>query len=801
MIKDQFMLTDTTVNGFEITKPFPTSSNPELVGDDPAKPYYMGYVKDEDISASFKFSNWVYDEDAGEIRVTQINENRPWGFVGETSGGYFYGASIADDGNGNWVNMPNSGNRKPYSFINKGVMARPIFDPNLTLSYAYVEKNGTYTWRTGSGFLTGQITGKKYRDLLEFIQGNQTWSLSTFWGTLVLSYSDFSEYGWAEVTDSANHTIYLWFYSCTFTSGACNIGGNSGLRIVPFFRTTMPNGKYAYIVPDCRCPVGGGNDAAVSINVNAASGWKISSMYYYYDNQPLGLPPTTVRTDLIINTCNPSQNIGLVHEKYFWSGSGSYYGALVVTFTLKDFANWLGNFNKFAKVGAWQQNTDTYTNDTFVNLYNTDNTPKYNISTLPFGSALDKILQPWQKPAYDISEDDFNADTDLPGGGSSRPDPDLPDLPGDEEHGGDNIEPNNTNGIGGGFGFMTQYALRASDLQELGRKLWAGFDPDNPDIDSYLSNFIYKISTTTGSVNFADIMDFFVSLRFYPFPLGNISTITTSGHDMYIGAGTEPLAFANNIHTMDSFEGIVNAGELSVPFWYGDFRDYQTQITLYLPYCGTAELNPVDVMGSTLECFYEVDFCTGSCTGYVWCTTWDGARYCVASLPGQLGADVPMSASNAGRVASRIMGDRITFTENLVSILRHGAGFAGAAASGNVGSAIDRAFSAFITPTIAEEKRLNDELGKGAISAPVLGSGGGFAAYKNPSTAYIQVRSAFYPDITNYPDTVGNPASETVTIRDCSGFCRFVNVDVTSITADIREQTAIRQALENGVIL
>jgi hypothetical protein len=270
---------------------------------------------------------------------------------------------------------------------------------------------------------------------------------------------------------------------------------------------------------------------------------------------------------------------------------------------------------------------------------------------------------------------------------------------------------------------------------------------------------------------------------------------------MHIGAGTEPLVFTNNIHTMDSFEGIVDAGELSVPFWYGDFRDYQTQITLYLPYCGTAELNPVDVMGSTLECFYEVDFCTGSCTGYVWCTTWDGARYCVASLPGQLGADVPMSASNAGRVASRIMGDRITFTENLVSILRHGAGFAGAAASGNVGSAIDRAFSAFITPTIAEEKRLNDELGKGAISAPVLGSGGGFAAYKNPSTAYIQVRSAFYPDVTNYPDTVGNPASETVTIRDCSGFCRFVNVDVTSITADIREQTAIRQALENGVIL
>lgn len=797
MIKDQFLPTSITSGIFELTDVIRN-----MTGADPAKPYYMGYVKDEDFPSMWKFSYWVPDLDAGKITITQVNENRPWGFTVANRVNYYYGTSLVNDGNGNWVFFGSTYNIVDTRLINKAEMARVTMTQYMIFTFRIVAKSGTYTWNYNKNYTQG--FNKTYTDFLAFINGEQTWTISTpNDGTIDINYSDFNDSGWAELPTSNNVVYYVWLIEARFPYGNTNAAGNSDNKVVPFYRSTVGDlGRYAYIAPSGYAAAG----AAISSDTVSINGttWQITNYTTRAYGVPCGLPPAELDIEQIVNVCVPRGGVGLVSGRYFlmWNNTNEYL-AYFVPYLFKDVKSWLSNFNKFwtGTVYDFPPTIDTYTSATFVDLYNTDNTPKYEISTLPFGSALDKILQPWQKPAYDISEDEFNADTDIPGGGSSRPDPDLPDLPGDEEHGGDNIEPNDTTGIGGGFGFMTQYALRASDLQELGKKLWAGFDPDNPDIDSYLSNFIYKISTDTGSVNFADIMDFFVSLRFYPFPLGNISTITTSGHDMYIGAGTEPLTFTNNIHTMDSFEGIINAGELNVPFWYGDFRDYQTQITLYLPYCGTAELNPVDVMGSTLECFYEVDFCTGSCTGYVWCTTWDGARYCVASLPGQLGADVPMSASNAGRVASRIMGDRITFTENLVSILRHGAGFAGAAASGNVGSAIDRAFSAFITPTIAEEKRLNDELGKGAISAPVLGSGGGFAAYKNPSTAYIQVRSAFYPDVANYPDTVGNPASETVTIGDCSGFCRFVNVDVSDITADLREQNAIRQALENGVIL
>lgn len=411
---------------------------------------------------------------------------------------------------------------------------------------------------------------------------------------------------------------------------------------------------------------------------------------------------------------------------------------------------------------------------------------------------------------WDFFNDNINPDIDpdnsiFPNGYDpvpDKPDPDKPDYPGDVENGGDNIEPNDTTGIGGSFGFLTQYALRGADIENIGRLLWAGFDPNDPGIDSYLQNFVYLVSTDTGSVNMADILEFFVSLKMYPFPLGNVHTLTAAGHNLYIGAGTVPLAMTNIIHTMDSYSGTLSAGSVSVPFWFGDFRDYQCEITLYLPYCGTVQLNPGDVMGGTLECMYEIDFCTGGCTAYCYCTTWDGLKFPVASVPGQIGADVPMSATNAGRVASRVIGDRITAVENMLSTVKYATTGIGAMMQGNFAGAVRSGISAFIDPAIADQKQLAGMGERGAISAPVLGSGGGFTAFKNPATAYVQVRSPFYPDVSEiYPDAVGDPAAAAVTIGDCSGFCQFVNVDVSGITTDAGDQQAIRAALANGVYI
>lgn len=388
-----------------------------------------------------------------------------------------------------------------------------------------------------------------------------------------------------------------------------------------------------------------------------------------------------------------------------------------------------------------------------------------------------------------------------------KPEPEEPEFPGETENTGVDIENNDISGVGGSFGFMTQYALRGSDIEKLGSELWRGFDSTDPDVLDYINNFTYLVSTDTGSVNMADIMDFFVSLKMYPFPLGNVHTLSDAGNSLYIGAGTKPIPMTNNIHTMDSYVGELSAGSCHIPFWFGDYRDYMCEIELYLPYCGTVQLDPADVMGGTLECFYAVDFCTGGCTAYVNCLSWDGLLFPVAALPGQIAADVPMTATNAGRIASRVLSDRIAVVENIVSAAKFATTGTGAALRGNIAAALRSGISAFMDPALGEQRNLAEMGSRGAVAAPVLGSGGGFTSFAGQKTVHIQIRSPKYPEsydtglMDMYAKSVGNPAVKSVKIGDCSGFCQFANVDVSSITTDAADQIAIRTALENGVYI
>lgn len=419
--------------------------------------------------------------------------------------------------------------------------------------------------------------------------------------------------------------------------------------------------------------------------------------------------------------------------------------------------------------------------------------------------AFRDSLRPWQyERGTDggIQSDDFT-DDDVPGPGpgpgpTPRPDP---EDPGDAENDGTDITLPSIAGLGGSFGFITQYAMSGPQIQELGAKLWSGFDRDDPDVDNYILNFQYNIDLNTGSVNFSDIMEFFVSFRAYPLPLINLTSLTAVGNNFYIGSGAEPIVFDTILHTADSYLEEIDAGSLTLPFWFGDYRDYSMEIALYLPYCGTAELNPGDVMGGTLTCTYVVDLTTGSCTAYVMCSTWDGRQYPVAIMPGQLGVDIPLTAGNAGRVGARLLGDRINVAENILNVVKNTASAIGAGVSGNYAGAARAGMAAFVDTGIAEQRQLAGMMERGAIGAPMLSGGRGLAAFKNPATAYVQVRSPFYAFPANYPDSVGLPSTSRVLIGSCSGFCQFTNVDVSGITADVGDQNAIRQALESGIIV
>lgn len=486
-------------------------------------------------------------------------------------------------------------------------------------------------------------------------------------------------------------------------------------------------------------------------------------------------------------------------EKYHWIGNVCGYhltndAMFFAFFTAEDIKKSFSLFYRVALtflpgyVKNFTYATDVTSSNEFLAKLKTG-----NLSDASFKDGL----REWQYS--DFQADDFD-ETDIPPYVPPEPpEPPRPDPedPGDEETGGDDAKPNDPSGLGGGFRFTTQYALSATHLRELGAKLWQGFG----NINNYINNFTFNVDPDTGSVNFADIMQFFISLRAYPCPISAMATTSAGGSDMYIGSGATPIELTTNFSIVDSYIGQINAGDVSIPFWYGDYRDYSVEIIAYLPYCGTIELNPGDVMGGTLHAFYTVDLCTGACMGYLTCTTWENKTIWVGALPGQLGADVPLTATNAGQVAARMYGDRINFADTILGVVKSTATGIGAAMSGNYAGFASQMINATVGSSL-ELERQNAGIGsRGAIAAPMLSGGRGFASFGTSKTAYVQIRSPFYAAPTNYAQTVGNPSTSAVRIGDCTGFSRFVNVDVTGITTDADDQQAIRRALESGVII
>lgn len=380
---------------------------------------------------------------------------------------------------------------------------------------------------------------------------------------------------------------------------------------------------------------------------------------------------------------------------------------------------------------------------------------------------------------------------------------------GDAENVGDNITRPSTLGIGGTNGFVTQYALRATDIQELGQILWTSvFDSD------YWQNYMFSLALDTGSFSMSSLLSFFVSLKVYPFALVNVPSYSQTGKNMYVGTGIHALEFTNNLHTINNYCDYIPGGECTVwsGYFFNDYRDYiNATYTLYVPYCGTIELNPGDVVHSTLKVQYAVDFATGGCVAYVDITTQDGAQFTIAALPGQMGADVPLTATAAGAVASRFIGDAMKFGGLISGEVSGVAGgvvsaMMGKTPSGGYGNVLSgmagmygglpAAVGMDLAPGFAMQAA--NMISRGAVSAPMMSGGQGFASFGAPQTPYVQIRRGIYPDVSELSTVCGSRGAGTYTIGDLSGFVQG-DIKTDGLDCPENEKIQIRQLIAKGI--
>lgn len=463
-----------------------------------------------------------------------------------------------------------------------------------------------------------------------------------------------------------------------------------------------------------------------------------------------------------------------------------------------------------------QINSHTFQGGTYFSLP-TDEVPTdsiwdyYNDDILPNINPDNAAIPDGYEPPFDPDDPDDTPTTD----------PDT--LPHDD---GDTPLPfQEGNQIDAPSMFITQYICTKSDLTLLGVNLWSSWvDPNTG--GNTAKNFVFDYFQDTGTFNITTALDYIISLRVFPFAFSQANVSVGVSDGIYIGTGH--TNFTNqSLNVLNEVNGWIDAGKRKVlpeeP--YNDFRDmYNCTIQLYMPFCGSLELNPVEVINREVSVRYYIDFQSACCTAVAF-VQGDKGKYPIGSKSGQIGFTLPITATNSGQLAAQFASDA---TRALGTVGNFGMQLAKAAlaastaqAGGELAAAKSPEYASQISQsTSLQLKGINqgvvgstgnlgldlanqaiDMLSRSGVGMPLLSGGGGCESLMFQAGCTIQIRRGKYVNLEDiqYGHMQGNALAETKPISEFSGFCKFAGVDTTGLTCHNDERNEILSLLESGI--
>lgn len=833
-------------NNIVITDYITTIADPDA---DYMAAYYMGYVNFYRFPENLKLHRMQIDD--GSIVISnQPDRNHSWGFcnVAQTSGIsysdviYTYNGAIESINSDAHARFINSAKMSQYAAANwLRVSIRYIIIPDADLdtnetAYSPVPGSGAYEMRVVNfdmPVISAMIGGVNYAGFDAFLNDDQTLEINNIsigGNTLSVEFSasdfenDENPTCKKQITiNNVNYTLYaqitaFYFYDYSHYISDSNVSDNFG--IVPFIEcdALFDNDGMKTMLIGTQ-----GSATQLQINLDYYTGdfittatvrtGHISGGYYqgnfYIENDLMykgaGAASYWYGSNTSVHYPGLSRN-GIIRGRHITDyASGSANNFYIYTF-MRPIDIW-NSIVQYHKIDALHNANNVVPNKTYTPDYSTT-IFNQNIPTTERKQEnlinLEDILMDWQMPDNAITINDY-VYSDMPI--NPQPDPE-----GDAENVGDSVTRPSTLGVGGTYGFVTQYALNAAQVQGLGSLLWTSvFDSD------YWKNYLFNLAIDTGSFLTSSLLSFFISLKVYPFSLVNVPSYNAIGNNMYIGSGLRPLQSSTPLHAINNYVDYIPGGTCTVDskYFYHDYRDYiKAKYTLYVPYCGTVELNPGDVVGATLSIQYAVDFATGGCIAYCDCLA-NGKSFPVAILPGQIGADIPMTSTAAGQVAARFFGDAMKFggllggevagvasgisgvVSDADSSSIHGvpggsvlSGIAGmyAGAPGAMGSDLAPGFA----------MKAANILTRGAVSAPMLAGGAGFASFGAPQKPFLQIRRSIYPEISAFDSLYNRPSAGSYTLGSLSGFVQG-DVKTDGLSCPENEKQEIRSLIAAGI--
>lgn len=209
----------------------------------------------------------------------------------------------------------------------------------------------------------------------------------------------------------------------------------------------------------------------------------------------------------------------------------------------------------------------------------------------------------------------------------------------------------------------------------------------------------------------------------------------------------------------------VDCGSVDMQEYFGNVFDYPpyTEISIYLPFIGIRQLDPSDVMRSTISVKYHVDVLTGACLAEVNVQR-DASGGTLYTFSGDAAVRYPVSSGSYMGIVSGLIG----VTTSIVS--------------GN------------LLPALGGATRLHtnvDRSGSFTGNSGAMGSKVPYIIISRPQTAMANK----FETLSGYPSNTYTPLSA------CKGFTQVKYCHVENLSATDSEKQEIEQLLKEGVIL
>ena len=257
-------------------------------------------------------------------------------------------------------------------------------------------------------------------------------------------------------------------------------------------------------------------------------------------------------------------------------------------------------------------------------------------------------------------------------------------------------------------------------------------------------------------------MDYIVSLQAFP-----INPIDGDMEEVKIGSFATNLSMKKVANQFMTY----SCGSVRVDKKFFNFLDTITTIDIYLPFIGIFPLNTTQVMGGKLSVDYQIDFLSGSCVANIRLIK-DNQNVIIATNSGNLSAVLPLSSRDFSNVYGALIGT----------------------VGGAIGTAVEFASGNVAKGAASVLGTLNNVSGfrQGVRNSGAINGNSGLLNYKKP---FLIINRPIPKIPNNYGHSVGYLDNTERYLNQVSGFSKFTNVDLSSVTLTELEKARIKQKL------